>query len=381
MKNKVFYLKLIILILIILNGVSFHIFYDKEEIVDLCYYEDDTNYVLVEKNVISNSFISYLYKDDNDNYISEIYDYYSNEKLDLKDIIIEDKINEYNKKINDLLYLKYPKFIVDELSKDNVKKSYVFRESELVIYFNEYEIIPQINEILYLKVNYNEIREYINFTVLLVDKYENESGYNYTNSKKAVAITFDDSPNKGNTSKILKYLNNNMAHATFFIVGDKITNNEDILLSIKNYGNEIGSHSFSHQNMSKLSDDEIIDDYNKMNKIYRNLFDEDIKYLRPPYGIYKNSQLNLLSTSYILWSLDTNDWRYRNSDYLVNYVVNNIKDGDIILFHDTYDSTVKAIEELLPILYSKGYQVMSVGELAKLKGYNIENSKVYHNFS
>ena len=156
MKNKVFYLKLIILILIILNGVSFHIFYDKEEIVDLCYYEDDTNYVLVEKNVISNSFISYLYKDDNDNYISEIYDYYSNEKLDLKDIIIEDKINEYNKKINDLLYLKYPKFIVDELSKDNVKKSYVFRESELVIYFNEYEIIPQINEILYLKVNYNE---------------------------------------------------------------------------------------------------------------------------------------------------------------------------------------------------------------------------------
>ena len=215
----------------------------------------------------------------------------------------------------------------------------------------------------------------------MVDKYENESGYNYTNSKKAVAITFDDSPNKGNTSKILKYLNNNMAHATFFIVGDKITNNEDILLSIKNYGNEIGSHSFSHQNMSKLSDDEIIDDYNKMNKIYRNLFDEDIKYLRPPYGIYKNSQLNLLSTSYILWSLDTNDWRYRNSDYLVNYVVNNIKDGDIILFHDTYDSTVKAIEELLPILYSKGYQVMSVGELAKLKGYNIENSKVYHNFS
>ena len=88
MKNKVFYLKLIILILIILNGVSFHIFYDKEEIVDLCYYEDDTNYVLVEKNVISNSFISYLYKDDNDNYISEIYDYIDIVNLILKILCI-----------------------------------------------------------------------------------------------------------------------------------------------------------------------------------------------------------------------------------------------------------------------------------------------------
>jgi len=82
-----------------------------------------------------------------------------------------------------------------------------------------------------------------------------------------------------------------------------------------------------------------------------------------------------------MWSLDTNDWKNKNSDYLVNYVVNNVKDGDIILFHDSYDSTVDAIEELLPILYSKGYQVMSVSELAKIKGKILENGKVYNKFN
>ena len=87
------------------------------------------------------------------------------------------------------------------------------------------------------------------------------------------------------------------------------------------------------------------------------------------------------NTSFILWSLDTEDWKHRYSDYIVNYVIDNIKDGDIILFHDSYTSTIDAIEELLPILYSKGYQVMSVSELANLKGYTIENNQVYHNFS
>ena len=58
-----------------------------------------------------------------------------------------------------------------------------------------------------------------------------------------------------------------------------------------------------------------------------------------------------------------------------------MKDGDIILFHDSYKSSVEAIEKLLPLLYSKGYQVMSVSELAKLKGVTIQNNQVYHNFN
>jgi len=280
-----------------------------------------------------------------------------------------------------LLFLKYPKFIANALLEENVVKSILFRDNELVIYYNEYEINPEVNEVLYLNVNYNEIKDYLNFSVVLESDYENESGYNYDKEKKSIAITFDDSPNNGKTNKILDYLKDNHFHATFFVVGEKCEYNEDLLISIKNSGNEIGSHTYSHQNLNKLTEEEIIEDYKKMNNIYKRLFNENLKLLRPPYGLYKEKYLNIIDTSIIMWSLDTNDWKNKNSDYLVNYVVNNVKDGDIILFHDSYDSTVDAIEELLPILYSKGYQVMSVSELAKIKGKILENGKVYNKFN
>lgn len=380
MKNKIFYLKIIIIILVILNGVTFKVFNSKDKLsVDLCYFEEDANFVLVEKNTISKSITSYLYKDGNDKFLSRIYEYGTENELNINDLIKEEKLNEYNNKINDLLHLKYPKFIADVLSNNEVNKAYLLRDNELVIYYDNYEIKPDIEELLYLKVNYNEIKEYINFTVLLDNNYQNESGYNYTNAKKSVAITFDDSPNKNKTNKILSYLDDNHFHATFFVVGERAKYNKDLLINIKNTGNEIGSHTYNHANMSRMTDEEIINDYQIMNDMYKSIFNENLNLIRPPYGSIKEKQLNLIDASFILWSLDTNDWRYRNSDYLVNYVVDNIKDGDIILFHDSYDSTVSAIEKLLPILYSKGYQVMSVSELLNLKEINLKSNMLIHN--
>lgn len=380
MKKSLFYLKLLIFIILFLSGISYSKVEENNNL-NLVLNEEDIEYVLVEKNIIDKSFISYLYKDSNNNYLSKIYDYNTNRELDLKEFIKEDKISEYNNKINELIFLKYPKFISEELIKTSTKKSYLFRDNELVIYFNDYDIKPIVNEVLYLKVNYNEIKDYLDFTFILDTTYENESGYNYTNAKKSIAITFDDSPNKGKTNKLLKYLNDNHFHATFFVVGEKCINNEDLLLSIKSNGNEIGSHTYKHQNIKNITDIELIEDYDKVNNIYKRLFNENIKYLRPPYGSYNKSQLNVLDVSFILWSMDTLDWKHRNSDYLINYVLDNVSDGDIILFHDSYNSTVEAIEELLPLLYSKGYQVMSVKELSKLKGIEIENNKVYNKFN
>lgn len=341
MKNNILYLKLIIIIIIVLSSITTNSFY-------------------------------------NNKYINKI-EYNNLKEIDIKDIINIDKINEYNNKIKELLYLKYPKYISDVLIKEDITKTYLLRDNELVIYYSDYIIEPEVNETLYLTVNYNEIKDYLNFYVTLDNTYENESGYNYTNSKKSVAFTFDDSPNKNKTNKILNYLEDNHFHATFFIMGEKTINNLDLLINIKNTGNEIGSHTYNHKNMSKLSNNEIINDYNKMNNIYKSLYNTNLKYIRPPYGIIKKSQLNLIDTSFILWSLDTQDWKYRDKDYIVNYVINNIKDGDIILFHDSYDTTVEAIKELLPKLYSMNYQVMSVSELFNIKNINIENNKIYYN--
>ncbi len=374
-------LKIIIGILIVTNGLLLGLVLTKKEEkkVDYCFYENNEDYVLIEKNNLGNNLESYLYKDNNDNYLGKIYEYGSSKEVNINDLIKEDKREDYEDKVTQLLYLKYPKFVASSLLGDDVQRNYLLRDNELVIYFSNYNITPVVEELLYLKINYNEIKDYVNFTVLLDSDYQIESGYNYTKSKKSVAISFDDSPNKGKTNKILEYLEDNHFHATFFVVGERTINNENLLISMKNSGNEIGSHTYSHSNMRKMSEEAIINDYEKMNAIYRNLFAEDLSLIRPPYGALNKSEASILNVSFIMWSLDTNDWRYRNKDYLINYVMDNIKDGDIILFHDAYDSTVAAISELLPLLYSKGYQVMSVSELFNLKEKPLEKNQIYYN--
>ncbi len=373
--NKMFFLKIIIILLIGLNAITFSKIYEKDE-AEMCFLEKNSDYVLIEKNNI-NSITSYLYKDNNDNYLSKIYQ--NNNEVELTDLIKNDHLNEFKQKIEDLLALKYPKFIVEGLSKEGVVKSYILRDNEMVIYYNNYVTNPEVNELLYLKVNYNEIKDYLEFTTLLDKEYQNESGYNYTNAKKSVAFTFDDSPNKNKTNKIVSYLKDNLFSATFFVLGERMKYNKDLITTIKSGGNEVGSHTYHHQNMAKMSGEEVINDFNLMNDLYKSITNEEIKLIRPPYGVIKDEEKNLLNVPIILWSLDTNDWRHRNKDYIVNYVLNNIKDGDIILFHDSYNETVEAINELLPILYSKGYQVMSVSELFKLKGLTLENNQIYHN--
>lgn len=378
MKKILFYINLLVLIVVIFYKVSFFEVINEKQI-DISF--NYSNYKLIERNIIEKNFISCLYKDDKNSYVSKNYDYKNSLEINIDDILKNKDILFFENKIQELLYLKYPKFVVEELLNDYIERNYLFRENEMIIYFNNYKLEFEANEQLYLKVNYNEIKKIIDFTVVMDSDYQNESGYDFTNSKKSIAITFDDSPNVNKTNKIISYLMDNLYHATFFIVGEKAINNEDLLLSIKNSGNEIGSHTYKHQNIKKLDDSELIEDYEKINFIYKRLFKKDVKLLRPPYGLYNKNKLELLNVSYIMWSLDTLDWKHRNSNYLVNYVLENVKDGDIILFHDSYDSTVNAIKELLPKLYLKGYQVMSVSELAKIKGYEIENNNVYFKFN
>ncbi len=371
--NKYFFLKLIIIVIALFHATTFsNLEGSSDEMVLLI---NDKEYHLVEENTLNMMHIK-LFKDNNNCFYSQIYRE-NGEEITFDDLIKKEVKEDYLEKEKELLTLKYPKFVVEGLTKEDVHKTYYLNNKELVIYYDNYEIKPSLDEILYLKINYQEIRNYLTFVTLNDEEYENENGYNYTLDKKAIAITFDDSPSPNKTNLILNSLALNHFHATFFIIGEKAINNKDLLLSIKESGNEIGSHTYKHQNMQKLSKEEIEEDFIKMNNLYEQIFRENLKLIRPPYGLMKKSLPSFIDASIILWSMDTNDWRYRNSDYLVNYVIENVKDGDIILFHDAYDSTVKAIEELLPLLYSKGYQVMSVSELFKLKNIPLENSKIY----
>lgn len=375
MKRMFNYFEILFIVILLIMGTKKY--YSEKSILAFnneSYYIE--NYSIVDKNIFKESFINYLYKNnDEEKYLSKIYDYNTKEELKITDLIKKECIEDYYNKINELLYLKYPYFIADELIKNYGTNSYIFKDNELIIYFNDYNI--EMDELLLLHVNYNEIYKYLNFSVLLTSEYKNESGYDYKSDKKTVSFTFDDSPNKNKTNRLVEILDKNYATATFFMIGEQMKQNKDLVNMVYNSHNEIGSHTFNHKNLKRMTLEEINDDSKKVNDLYYSITNDTIKLFRPPYGIINNNFES--SYSYILWSLDTLDWKYRSSDYIINKVLDSIQDGDIILFHDKYDSTINAVEELLPILYKKGYQVVSVTTLANLKNKTLEANNIYHN--
>lgn len=163
------------------------------------------------------------------------------------------------------------------------------------------------------------------------------------------------------------------------MVGNKMEAGKETILNVLNNGNEIGSHSYDHKNMKRAKLEDIISGEAKTNDIYKGITGKDLNLLRPPYGNITKEIKEALNMTFINWNLDTEDWLHRNKKHIVDYVMENASDGDIILMHDSYDTTVDAVEELLPLLYANGFQVVSISELANLKGINLETHTLYHN--
>ena len=345
--------------------------------------EASNNKTVVSKFVIDEQYVNVLYEvkeSDTTKFESHLYDNSSGLEADIKDLLKEDKTVEFWNKVYDLLSLKYPKFIVEAIKSGKGKIAFDFQANEVIIYFYDYDIKPAIKEDISIKVNYNEVKEYIDFTCKLDKMYVNENGYNYDSNKKTVALTFDDGPSGAKTKQILKLLEQNKAHATFFMVGNKMLGDKKTVLEVYNSGNEIGSHTYAHGNLTRQTADERALALTKTDEIYKNITGDTIDLLRPPYGAYKRELLSELNYSVILWNIDTEDWRYNDVDRIVNTVLDNLSDGSIILMHDSYNRTIEAVDKLLPILYSKGYQVVSVSELAKIKGVNLERNTSYRKF-
>lgn len=331
---------------------------------------------LISNEIYNDQFI-YLAFQKEEYFTSFLIDTKTGEEKDLIEYVKNEKKEEFNKKIKELLYLKYPTFIADVLSQNETPKNYQILKNELVIHYDKEELDQEIEEELYLRINYNEIKDCFNFPVSLESEYELENGYHYDKSKKAVALTFDDGPNGERTNKIVELLEQNKAHATFFMVGNRMEYGKETILNVLNKGNEIGSHSYNHKNMKRMKLEDIISGEEKTKEIYYNITGRDFLYTRAPYGNLTDKIKENLDTIFINWNLDTEDWLHRDKNHIVNYVMENVSDGDIILMHDLYDSTVEAVEELLPKLYAEGYQVVSISELADLKGKTLENHEVY----
>ncbi len=263
------------------------------------------------------------------------------------------------KSINELTYYKYSYNIYKVIKKSNINNhTYIIDDNKIDIYFDD--------------ISFNEIN-YIPYITIYLNKNVLKANTTIYNNSKFIAFTFDDGPSKY-TSELLKTLEINNSSATFFMIGNKMKYNKDIILEIYNSNSEIGSHSYSHKNLSSLSKAELNKEINSVEIIYNEITNDKIKLLRPPYGKY-NEEILSLNIPIILWNIDTKDWLNKNPKKIYNIVIKNACDGCIVLMHDTNFETIEAVRKLIPALNNIGYNVVSISELINIKKYSIKNKE------
>lgn len=300
----------------------------------------------------------------------KIYDLKKSSFIEFKELINDEEI--FVSKVYSLLNLKYPKFVSDEV--DIVNGKYIINNNEIILTYNTLNY-GEIN----LKINNNEIKDLLIYEMEYDESYENEV-FKLDPNKKTIAFTFDDGPSTYDI-EIVDSLVQSHSTATFFIVGSRINNFERSIKHIVNNGMEVGNHSYDHKSLSKISNDAVLFQINETNNIFESMTNKKISLLRPPYGSFKENIHALSNMPVILWNIDTLDWKYRDTKKVYDSILNNLNDGDIILMHSLFETTKDAVIKVLPELYKRGYQIVSVSELAKIKGINLEVGKVYRSFN
>ncbi len=206
---------------------------------------------------------------------------------------------------------------------------------------------------------------------------DNKSNNSDKIKKKYVALTFDDGPS-GFTKEIIDLLKKYEYNATFFVLGNKLNvAYTDILKESINNGNEIGVHGFSHKSFTRLKTEALEEEITKSKKYVYNLTKYMPNLVRPPYGNINNNIRNLNLGPYILWNNDTLDWKLRDTKKIYERLINSIEENNIILMHDTYLTTYKALELILPYLKENNYEVVTVSTLFSKNGKTLENNKSY----
>lgn len=207
------------------------------------------------------------------------------------------------------------------------------------------------------------------------DLYFNEDGsFNPDKHKTRIALTFDDGPGEY-TDQLLDCLEENNAHATFFMLGQNVGQWESTVQRMVDIGCEIGNHSYDHpsQTLLNMSAEEITDEFKKTDDALVKACGQASTVARAPYGAADQTTFDIVQKPFFMWSLDSEDWQLLNAEADYNAVMNgDLTDGSIILMHDIHEPSVQAAIRLIPDLVEKGYKLMTVSELAEAKNVELQ---------
>ncbi|MCD8098601.1 MAG: polysaccharide deacetylase family protein [Lachnospiraceae bacterium] len=180
---------------------------------------------------------------------------------------------------------------------------------------------------------------------------------------KRIALTFDDGPHPVYTPQMLEVLERENVPATFFLLGENVELYGDIVKDIAAQDHLIGNHTWHHVQITTLSPEEARAEILETSRLIEELTGQGTEYVRPPFGTWNpdlESELDLIP---VMWSIDTLDWITENVDQIVEQVVREASENDIILMHDSYESTVQAVERIIPLLRAENFEFVTADQV------------------
>lgn len=305
-----------------------------------------------------------------------VFDTKENRFLTIEDLMTKEEAKKLTIRLQKQLIKEYPNCVDIKLLSTKITPEYknltnfTFTSEDLTFYFNPYEISPGYCGMLQTTVPLDQLNLKIDIELgeeeKKTEKVTKLTTKTIDPNKKMIAITFDDGPSKY-TKDILSILKKYDACATFFVLGNKVEIYDESTREIIKQGSEIGNHSYNHKWLIKLKKDEFMDQVNMTQDIIERTTGFRPTLLRPTYGdvndvIKKNTDLDI-----VLWNVDTLDWKIKKPKRIASRVIGKVKDGDIILMHDTHKQTVEALKLILPELKKQGFQFVTVSELKEAR--------------
>ena len=180
---------------------------------------------------------------------------------------------------------------------------------------------------------------------------------------RRVALTFDDGPHPYYTEQLLDGLKERGVKATFFVTGEHAKLHPDVIQRMYEEGHLIGNHTYSHIQLRKNNQEAFREELIRTNEVIGEITGGEVLYVRPPYGSWDKSFEKELNMIPVLWTIDPLDWCSHDASCVADKVLKKVKENDIILLHDWYDTTVEAAFQIVDELKEKGYLFVTVEEL------------------
>lgn len=180
---------------------------------------------------------------------------------------------------------------------------------------------------------------------------------------RRVALTFDDGPHPVYTEQLLDGLKERGVKATFFVTGEHAELHPDIIKRMVEEGHLVGNHTYSHIQLTQNNRETYKEELIKTNEILKGITGQEVQYVRPPYGSWDKSFEKELNMFPVLWNVDPLDWCSENVNRITEKIISKVRENDIILMHDYYDTSITAALRVVDELQAEGYTFVTVEEI------------------